>query len=177
MTHRLTPTLLAVLTVLALAVGCGQQGESAPAGAPSTTGTTDGAAPTAAADPRTGHDYCETVELLAAYSRTDYGLDQQTSSVDPARFGQRLDVVAATFARLAAQTDTAGSRRAWRRMATAAERARRTYRAGGQQLTSQVVLRDLAVLSAAMKDQLAPATADLRARCDLDPGVLGLGGA
>ncbi|MEV5003247.1 hypothetical protein [Nocardioides sp. LML1-1-1.1] len=175
MTSRARSVLVAALALLALTTGCGRQDDPAPTGsAPSRSPSST--APEAA-DPRTGQDYCETVRLLAAYSRTDYGLDQKTASVDPVRFGQRLDVVAATFARLARQSDTASSRDAWQRLATAADRARRTYRAGGQQLTSQVVLRDLSVLSAAMTHQLAPATANLRERCDLDPGLFGLGGA
>lgn len=124
-----------------------------------------------AADPRTGADYCETLELLTDYVHADYGLDASAQTVDGALFAERLTTVAETYGRLSGFT-TGEAAAAWSTLSDATTATGDVLRAAANDVQSETVIGQLAELAAVSQDQLPVATSNTERECGLDPAEL-----
>lgn len=174
---------LACLGLLLTAAACGGDDEpdaaaspdastTSPAGTPPATSAPSAAPDSVApADPRTGADYCQTVELLVGYVHDDYGLDASTQTVDGELFAERLATVAETYGRLAGFT-TGEPASAWSALAEATTEAGDVLQAAANDVQSETVIGQLAQLAAVTQEQLPLATSNTQQECGIDPAEL-----
>ncbi len=130
-------------------------------------------------DPLKGASYCATAKLLGVYAHQSYGLDPGLGVVSGRQFSKRLDVVAATYRRLATQAERspdvgAKAPRAWRTLAATVEAAERKLRVTGYDVQSQVMILELAKVAKATQRHLPTATATLTATCGVTRESIGL---
>ncbi len=137
------------------------------------------AVPTKRVDPLGGTSYCQTAKLLGIYAHQSYGLDPELGVVSGRSFSKRLQVVAKTYRRLAAQaarTPEAGaaSASAWGRLAEVVGAAAAKLKVTGYDVQSEVMILELAEVAKVTRKHLPTATATLVAACGLTREALGL---
>lgn len=137
------------------------------------------AVPAKRVDPMSGASYCTTAKLLGIYAHQSYGLDPDLGVVTGRHFAKRLDVVAATYRRLATQASKrpevgAPAAKSWRVLAAAVEAAGQKLKVTGYDVQSQVMILELAEVAKVTQAQLPRATATLSAACGVTRDELGL---
>lgn len=137
------------------------------------------AVPAKRVDPLKGASYCATAKLLGIYAHQSYGLNPELGLVNGRQFGRRLEVVAATYRRLALQAAGqprvgADAARSWRVLAAAVTAAEQKLRVTGYDVQSQVMILELADVAKATQSHLPRATATLTDACGVTRETLGL---
>jgi len=193
--HQITARIAAGLLTLAVLVGAvawvNRSDDSGPnsSGGDAVAKASPGSTPTAAAeptlkvpkklvDPLKGSTYCATAKLLAVYTRQSYGLNEKLGFTDGKKFDKRLSTIAATFDRLA--TQARGTKKAQAQSSAWAKAAKKTwstedaFKAAGSDVTSDVMIVELAKLKKTITTEIPKATSTLQAACGLSPSLLGL---
>lgn len=150
-----------------------------PSARPTPTASPSFAVPAKTVNPLKGASYCDTAKLLGIYAHQSYGLDPKLGLVAGQQFSKRLDVVAASYRRLADQSITTpevgkSAPKAWRVLAAAVEAAGEKLRVTGYDVQSQVMILELAEVAKATQVHLPTATATLAAACGVTRETLGL---
>lgn len=135
--------------------------------------------PTKRVNPTKGASYCRTATLLGIYAHQSYGLDPELGLVSGRHFAKRLDVVAATYRRLAAQAGKrpevgAQAAKSWRVLAAAVASAGEKLKVTGYDVQSQVMILNLAEVAKVSQEHLPRATETLTAACGVTRESLGL---
>lgn len=129
-------------------------------------------------NPLKGSSYCATAKLLATYTHQSYGLNEKLGFTDGKKFDNRLTTVAATFDRLATQARSTKNARAqsaaWARAAKKTWSTEDAFKASGSDVTSDVMIVELAKLKKTITTEIPKATSTLQAVCGLAPSLLGL---
>jgi hypothetical protein len=192
MKHRVTAVvavaLLAAAAAVAIWIVFARSGtnEAAPAAPSSTASPRPTASPSPSfsvpakrVDPLKGASYCATVKLLGVYAHQSYGLNPDLGLVNGRQFGRRLEVVSATYRRLALQAAKLskagpGAARSWRVLATTVAAAEQKLRVTGYDVQSQVMILELAEVAKATQTHLPKATATLTDACGVTRETIGL---